>query len=277
MKKDRRVTITKNIIIGIIAIVVIGIPFWLVLVNSFKPAREANLMQLGLPLEWNAIENYTTVMVDGNILRGLTNTIIVSVIGTISVILISSFAGWIFARVRSKITSALYFLCIGGILVPIGMITCIKVFKVFHIYGDMPGLIIFYLGAFLPFSIFFFTGFIKTIPLELEESARIDGCSHIGVFIKIIFPLLGPVISTLTIFLILFVWNDFYTPMYLLRSSRDYTMTLGLYNFIGKYYIQIRWELVFADLIIVSMPLLIVYFILQKRIVAGIMGGAIKQ
>jgi raffinose/stachyose/melibiose transport system permease protein len=271
------ITVFKYIILSITALVTMIIPFWILVINSFKPLKEAQKMGLGLPHEWKIIENYSIVIKKGNFLGGLLNTILVTVISIFLILLFSSMASWIFARGKSRIFSVLYYISVSGILIPIAMIPAIWILKDLRIYGNYIGLILFYCGVFIPFSIFFITGFVKTIPIELEEAARIDGCSVIGIFFRIILPLLEPVIATVSIFLVLFIWNDFYTPFYLLNSSKRYTLTMGLFSFSNSNMFQLNWHLIFADIIIVSMPLIIFYFILQKRIVSGLMGGALKQ
>ena len=132
------------------------------------------------------------------------------------------------------------------------------------------------MGIFMSFAIFFITGFIKGIPYELEESARIDGHGPVRIFRRIILPLLTPILATTFVVLLLFLWNDFIYPFYILNSSDQRTLTLGLYNFVSGYQYEIRWNLVFADVVMVSLPLLLVYFVAQKRIMAGLMGGAVK-
>lgn len=129
----------------------------------------------------------------------------------------------------------------------------------------------------MAFSIFFTTGFIKSIPRDLEDSARIDGCSNVKVFFKIILPLLKPVTVTIIVFLTLFIWNDFIYPFYFLRTTSQYTLVLGLYSFFSSYSYSFNWHLIFADLVLVSLPLIIAYFFAQKLVVSGIMAGAVKH
>ena len=112
--------------------------------------------------------------------------------------------------------------------------------------------------------------------MEIEEAAKIDGASPIGTFFKIIFPLLNSVRMTSVVFITMFVWNDFMYAWYFTISSSQYTMALGLFHFVGRYRMEIRWELVFADVILVSLPIIVVFIFAQKSIVSGIMGGATK-
>jgi raffinose/stachyose/melibiose transport system permease protein len=275
--KNKIIEVIKNIIIGFLAFITVGIPFWLVVVNSFKYTKDANKLELTLPKQWHILANYKEVIIKGEILKGFLNSLLITIVSVAVIVFISSLAAWIFARSKTRKINILYLICLAGVLLPGATITCIKLFKTLNIYGSYAGLIIYYIGIFTSFAIFLITGFIKTIPLELEDAAKIDGCSNYGIFFKIIFPLLNPVLSTLVILLTLFIWNDFYSPLYFLRKTSYYTMPLGLYNFFSVYFKQVKWELVFADVIIVSLPLFILFFFLQKKIISGIMGGALKQ
>lgn len=275
-KKKTTIVVIKNILVFIFAVLFILLPLWFVIVNSFKPLAEAKELSLRLPEDWKILENYSIVFFEGNIARGFLNTLIISILAQFVIVMLASLASWVFARARSKVVQLFYYIAISGILIPPAVITTIKVLKFLRIYGNLLGLTIFYTGAIMSFAIFFMTGFIKTIPVELEEAARIDGATNIGLFFRIIFPLLTPVISTTVVILTLFTWNDFIFPFYFVRSPDNYTMTLGLYNFIAGTYMDTNWQLVFADIIVISLPLLIIFFVLQKRIVRGLTGGAVK-
>lgn len=268
--------VIKYFIVGCIALLFVIVPLWVVLVNSFKPLREANLINIQLPEQWQLIENYTEVIRDGRLIRGFFNTTFLTIVSVSVMLIFGSMAAWYFARNKRKSTTLLYFISILAILIPPTIVTNIRLLKVLNIYGSYVGLICFYVGSFLSFCIFFTTGFIKNIPYQLEESARIDGANHFTVFFKIIFPLLKPILVTSSIFLVLFIWNDFIYPLYFLRDSSKWTLVLGLYNFVSKFYHHMSWNLIFADVLLVSLPLLIFYFIAQKKIIGGIMAGAVK-
>lgn len=267
----------KYIVLSAFAFLTVLMPLWIVLVNSAKPQGEANELGVGLPSIWRISANYGQVFHDGDVLDGLKNTLIVTVPALLGILLFGSFAAWIFARGRSRTIRALYYVSIVGILVPPAIVGSVLVLRWYGIYGRYLGLILFYMGIFLSFAIFFITGFIKTIPLELEESARIDGASPVRIFRKVILPLLTPILATTFVVLLLFLWNDFIYPFYILPSSDKRTLTLGLYNFVSGSMYETRWNLVFADVVLVSLPLVVVYFFAQRRVMAGLMGGAVKQ
>ena len=267
----------KYLLLSGFAFLTVLLPLWIVLVNSAKPQGEANELGVGLPSTWRIGANYGQVFHDGDVLNGLKNTLIVTIPALLGILLFGSFAAWIFARGRSRTIRTLYYVSIVGILVPPAIVGSVLVLRWYGIYGRYLGLILFYMGIFLSFAIFFITGFIKTIPFELEESARIDGAGPLRIFRRVILPLLAPILATTFVVLLLFLWNDFIYPFYILPSSNQRTLTLGLYNFVSGSMYETRWNLVFADVVLVSLPLVIVYFFAQRRVMAGLLGGAVKQ
>jgi raffinose/stachyose/melibiose transport system permease protein len=274
--KSKIVNTVKYLLLFLFTSFVFIVPLWIVIINSLKPAKEAITIGLGFPKQLNFIENYKTVIVEGHLLRGFLNTLLLTVCSVTLIIIFGSMVSWVIARKKTKYISVLYYILISGILIAPAIISSIRVLKVLHLYGSYLGLILFYTGVIMPLIIFFTTGFIKTIPLELEEAARIDGATPAGIFFRIIFPLLRPVRMTSIVFVTLSVWNDFIYPFYFTNTSDKQTMTLGLYYFISNFYMQVRWELIFTDCVLVSLPLIVVYIFAQRNIVSGIMVGAIK-
>jgi raffinose/stachyose/melibiose transport system permease protein len=133
---------------------------------------------------------------------------------------------------------------------------------------------VFYIGFGTPLSVFIFHGFIKSIPLELEEAALIDGCGRIKTFFKIVFPMLGPTSTTIAILNVMWIWNDYLLPSLVLNKQSDYTMPIQMKVFNGTY--MNNWELLIPALLLTILPILVVYFISQKRVVEGVMSGSIK-
>jgi len=276
MKKINIITLVKNILVLIFGASFVLVPLWMLVINSFKTLGEAKELSLTLPTKWVGLENYILVLTEGRMARGFVNTLLITVVTITLVIIISSLAAWVLARSRSRVFPVLYYVIISGIMIPPAVITTIRVLKFLNIYGSLFGLVLFYLGAILPFTIFYMTGFVKNIPMEIEEAARIDGASTFGVFGRIILPLMRPIIASSVIIFTLNTWNDFLYPFYFVNDTDNYTMTLGLYNFIAGAYKDINWHLLFAAIIVISAPLVILFFILQKQILKGITAGSIK-
>lgn len=267
----------RTLAISLFGFVTVVVPLWMIIVNSFKPLGEASHPNLRLPTEWVAGANYSTVINEGQALTGLKNTVLITVPAILLIVLLGALASWVFARSKQRGITALYFVAISGILLPPAIVTTVLVLKQLGIYGGLLGVAVFYVGVYLSFAIFFLTGFVKTVPLELEEAARIEGCGPLATFWYAVFPLLRPAIASTTVVILLAVWNDFFYPFFLIDSDEKNTLTLGLYAFVSGYQYEIRWNLVFADVVVVSLPLVVVYVLAQRHIVAGLTGGAVNR
>lgn len=276
-RRRRLAPVAKYTALSVFALVAVVTPIWMVLVGSAKSASEAADPGVGLPHHWALVHNYATVLHEGHMWRGLRNTVLIALPSVAGTLVLASFAAWVFARAQSRALKGLYYASIVGILLPPAIVATLLVLKWAHLRGSTLGLILFYIGIFQSFAIFFMTGFIKTIPIELEEAARIDGASQLRIFRKIILPLLQPALTTSFIVLLLVAWNDFFYPFFILGDSSQYTLSLGLYSFVSGLQYSIRWNLLFADVVLVSLPLIVVYILGQKRIVAGLMGGAVNK
>ncbi len=269
--------VLKNTLLLAFASIAIFIPFWMVLVNSAKPIGEANQLGIGLPQEWALIENYTTVLEEGTMGRGFINSVIVVVPSIIGIVLFGSMAAWVFARTQSPRISFLYYLSIAGILIPPAVVASVRVLRTFEELGPQIQLILFYMGVYTSFAIFLVTGFVKTIPIELEEAARIDGAGPFMIFFRIILPMLKPIIITAAFIMLLFMWNDFFYAFFFVGGAGNRTLVLGLFSFISGFFQQIRWNLVFASVVIVSLPLIFVFALAQRWIVSGLLGATVDK
>ena len=161
-----------------------------------------------------------------------------------------------------------------GIALPVNVFTLTSVMQFTHLINTRLGMIILYATLQIPFSIFLIYGFIETIPRDLDDAAAIDGCGPIQVFFRVIMPLLTPVLVTTFILSFLNTWNDFIMPLYYLSSSKNWPMTLAVYNFFGQY--TQSWNLVSADILLTIIPVLIVYLAGQRFILNGMTSGAVK-
>ena len=263
----------KNILLLAFAAVSIFIPLWMVVINSAKPIGEANELGIGLPREWALVENYRTVLEEGTMGRGFINSVMVVVPSMVGIVLFGSMAAWVFARARSRRISLLYYLSIAGILIPPAVVASVRVLRTFEELGPQIQLILFYMGVYMSFSIFLVTGFVKTIPIEFEEAARIDGAGPFMIFFRIILPMLKPITITASFIMLLFMWNDFFYAFFFLGGAENRTLVLGLFSFISGFFQQIRWNLVFASVVIVSLPLIFVFALAQRWIVSGLLGA----
>jgi raffinose/stachyose/melibiose transport system permease protein len=253
--------------------VIILVPFAMMLVNSFKDMRESALFMLTLP-KTPILENYVNVLSKSYFWRGLRNSLIITSIATLLVNASAAMAAFVIQRKQGKLGNWLYFALFGGIIIPVSIIPTIQLMMQTGIHNTYLGIIIFYTAINLPFSVFLLTGFMKTVPREIDEAALIEGCSYPKMFLLLIIPLLKTPLVTSTIVTVTNVWNDFQAPFYLISDSKKWPIVISIYNFVSQYYTN--WGTVFAFMTMAILPVLIVYAFLQKHIIAGLTSGAVK-
>lgn len=265
-------TIIINIITIFISLIIL-IPMVVLLLNSFKTQGESNNMSLSLPKEW-IFANYKTVIDQGKLISSFFNSLLYATCSVLIITILVSAAAFVIARNRRGINNFIYYFIISGIAIPINNVALMKVLQVLHLVNTRIGIILIYAAINIPLSLFLSYGFISTIPREIDEAAVIDGCGPIRLFIKIILPLLKPIISTLFVLNFMAVWNDFTMPLYYLNNSAKWPMTLAVYNFFGAF--ENSWNLVSADIMLTLLPVLVVFILGQKYIVGGVAAGSVK-
>lgn len=273
MKKKNKLSNFGLEIFMIILVSVICIPLWMVFVNSFKPLDEALELGLGFPRQFT-LENYMVVFREANALRALINGLIVATSTVIVTIATSSVAGFFFSRSSTRLSKSMYNVFFAGLIIPVAVIPTYLIIFLLKLNNTYIGLILIFITYTLSFDIFLYTGYIKTIPREMDEAAIIDGCGKIRMFFNVIFPLIKPVTVTVLVFNFLGVWNDVQSQLFF-ASADKWSMPMTVFNFYGKY--VAKWNLIFADLIITIVPMFIIYLLAQKYIVDGMTAGAIKS
>ena len=275
MVRKKKLMIVADLIGLLMAGVVFVVPFVFMLVNSLKERREANLLNLSLPkiFQW---ENYVEVIQANNylIVRAFKNSVILTVGAVLILVIIGSMAGYVLQRKKGRTTTVVSGLILSGLMVPPAILPTIWVMQSIHLYKTMFGMILIEVALQIPFTIMLYRGFMSSIPLELEEAGYIDGCGRIQLFTKIIYPLLKPVTATVIILNAVAIFNDFANPLYFLPGNKYATIQLTLFNFMGRY--SSSYNLLFADVIIITLPMLILFLFFNKRIVAGMAAGSVK-
>lgn len=264
--------IIGNIVAIVISLIVI-IPLVVLFLNSFKTSAEANSMTLSLPTEW-VFENYLTVIEQGKLISSFFNGLLYAMGSVLIIVVLVSAAAFVISRNQKGVNKFLYYFIISGIAMPINNVALMKVMQTFHLVNTRIGIILLYAAINIPLSLFLAYGFVSTIPREIDEAAVLDGCSPMQMFVKVIAPLLKPIISTLFVLEFMAVWNDFTMPLYYLNNSRQWPMTLAVYNFFGAF--ENSWNLVAADIILTLLPVLVVFVLGQKYIVGGVAAGSVK-
>jgi raffinose/stachyose/melibiose transport system permease protein len=268
--------IVRPIFIVVLIVVVIGVPLWLALITSAKSQGDSQLPDLSLPKSWHLFANYAHAFTEGNVPWALFGSLLVMVPSVIGVLLFGSLAAWILARRGTRLSAILYTLAISGIVLPPAVVTMVLLLRELGLASTPQGTIFVYMGLYMSIVIFFITGFVRTIPLELEEAARLDGAGPLRIFFQIIFPLLRPVIATATILVCLYIWNDVFYSFFVLGGGTFTTLPLNLYAVASSNLYESNWNLIFAYVVMMSLPLLIVFIVAQRRIISGITGGAVK-
>ena len=264
----------KTLIAWLLSLFVL-VPFLLVFLNSVKTQAEANNLDLSLPQNGIQWENYAIAIEDGKLVNAFANSAIIT-LGTVAgIVVLCSLAAFVLSRNRSRFNKGLYLYLLIGMFGSINMVTMVKILKILLLNNTFLGTIFVYIALQSSFSIFLLYGFINSIPKEIDEAAIMDGCTGLNLFFKIIFPLLRPVIVTLIIIIFMGTWSDFLIPLYSIGKTTMWPMTMAIFNFFGIYVNQ--WNLIYATIVLNVLPILIVYLIGQKYIIAGMTAGAVKS
>jgi raffinose/stachyose/melibiose transport system permease protein len=262
-------------IIGIALGIIFLIPFYFVLINSFKSFAEILIDAAAWPKEF-LFSNYVKVWDILNFPRAFWNSLVITVISIAGIVVITSMAAWKMVRTPGKFSKILFIFFVSAMVIPFQtvMIPLMKLGGLLGLTNSIPGLIIMYFGFGVPLSLFLYHGFVKTIPYEIEEAARIDGCSQFGVFWRIVFPLLKPITVTVVILNTLWIWNDYLLPLLVLQDAELRTIPLAASAFFAQYTKQ--WDMGLAALVLGVTPIIIFFLFLQKHIIKGISSGSIK-
>lgn len=274
-KRSKTGTIVHAVLVVLVMLVLLGVPFWLLIVTAGKSQAEAIRPTMSLPNHWQLLQNFSTVITDGKMVKAFFGSVIVTVPSVFLALLLGSMASWVLARRATKPMTVVYALSISGLVLPPAVVTVMMLLKIIGLSGTALGMIGVYVGIYLSTVIFFVTGFIRTIPISLEEAARMDGASPMRIFFTIILPLLGPTLATATILVTLYIWNDVFYSLFILSGKMD-LLPLNLYNVASAGLYLNNWHLIFAYIILMSLPLLIIFALAQRKIISGITGGAVK-
>lgn len=275
MKRKKRLCLLGDILGIVVAFIVFIVPFAFMLVNALKERREANLLSIGLPTEYHW-ENFAEVFRANNyqILTAFKNSGLIVLGSVLILIIVGSMGGYVLQRRKDKVMGVINSLIMAGLMVPAAILPTIWVLQRLHLYKTLWGMILVEVALQIPFTIMLFRGFMSSIPIELEEAGYMDGCSKWRIFSSIIFPLLKPVTSTVIILNAVTIFNDFTNPLYFLPGAENATVQLTLYNFMGQY--SSSYNMLFADVILITIPMLILFIFFNKRIVEGMVAGAVK-
>ncbi|MEK4326098.1 carbohydrate ABC transporter permease [Paenibacillus sp. FSL R7-0312] len=269
----------RNFVLEIISILLAIIflsPFYLVLSNSVKGLKDILIDAASWPqvFHW---DNYSKVWDAIDFPQAFFSSLQITVLSVIFIVLFSSMAAYQIVRKPTRFNSFVFLLLVSAMIIPFQslMLQLVRVTSILELRGELYGIVACYLGFGMPLSVFLFHGFIKTVPFELEEAARVDGSNPYGVFFKIVFPLLMPIIVTVIILNTLWIWNDYLLPVLVIGGNKDLTtLPVAVTKFFGQY--TKKWDLALAGLVMAITPILIFFLSLQRYIVEGVTTGSIK-
>jgi raffinose/stachyose/melibiose transport system permease protein len=264
-----------------LAVTVVGalfsVPLYVVVANAFKPGADIAPSPASLPIP-PTLDNLTAVTTRSDHLFwvSLTNSLLVTSLSVAVLVVLSAMLGHYLARTTSRWGRVATLVLLSGLMIPpqVILLPITQVLNTFHLMATVQGLVLFNVGYYVPFGVFVFAGFVRTVPIELEQAAAIDGAGWFTTFWRIVFPLLRPASASVLIFLGVWIWNDFIDPLIILGPSQGTTITTGIYRSIGQY--QADLGSVFALMFLATLPVLIFYLALQKQFVKGLTGGATK-
>jgi len=252
-------------------------PLFIVAINSLKTFQEIMDNAIALPAV-PVFDNFVTAFTTMGYPRLALNTLIATTLGSLGVVLLASVAGHKLSRTKTRLSWFVFLVCVAPMMIPFHsyMIGLVKVAKTLHLTNSVWGLGVLYWGLGIPLALFMYHGFVKTIPVELDESAVIDGCGPLRKFFLVVFPLLQPVTVSVIVLNAMWMWNDFLLPLLVVSGNKEaLTLQLAAYNFFGQY--KVEWHLAMAGVLLTILPAIAFYLALQNQIMKGMTAGAVKS
>jgi raffinose/stachyose/melibiose transport system permease protein len=254
------------------------IPFYIAIVSVFKTRIDILAHPLAIPFARLTLDNLARNLSSPNfnILIAYGTSFVLSGLTVVLTILASTMMSYVISRHRHPFFKVSYLLLLAGLLVPaqVILLPLVQILRRLHLMSSVQGLLLANVAWYLPFAAFIFVGYIRTIPVQLDESARMDGAHEVLIFFRIIYPLIGPAVASVIIFVALWTWNDFVNPLIILGSSRFYTVTIGVYRSVGQY--TQKWDDVFAIVFLAILPVAVFYVFMQRYFISGMTAGALK-
>lgn len=276
----RGVKLVKGILIDVVTLVTLAIifvvPFIFIILTAAKTRQEAALFKFTWPSNFQLLENIQEVMAygDGRMYRALWNSTLLTVGSVTLIVLFSALVAFVMQRRGDRTASVVGSFMLAGLIIPPAVVPTIFLLQWIGLYKTLFGLIMVEVAYSMPFAILIFRAFMSTIPRELDEAAIIDGAPPWRVFFTIILPLLRPAIVTVVVTSSVTIFNDFVGPLYFLPGSENVTAPLTLFSFISQFSSQ--WNLLFADVVVITVIPFLVFIFFQRQLVSGMVGGAIK-
>jgi len=271
---------TRGVVIGVAAIVLSAIfflvPFLFTFVIASMDRTQANQLQFTWPQPFVLLDNIREALAARDYLMVIAfiNSIILTVASVAALVILSAMVAYIWQRRASRWSPVVNILVLAGLIVPPAIVPTIWVLQTLGLFRTMPGLIFIEIAYGLPFCVLLFRAFIASVPRELDEAAVVDGAGTVQIFFRVIFPVLRSVIMTVIILQSVLIYNDFQNPLYFLPGTQNATVQLTLLNFQSQFTTQ--YNLLFATILLVTIPPLILFIFFNRKIVAGMAAGSVK-
>jgi maltose transport system permease protein len=273
-------------VLAVVLFIVFLFPFFIVLINSGKTPFEITQSPLTLPSDWAKIpQNMATIWTSPNVQysSSFVSSVIITVVSLVLLNVLCSQAAWVLVRTKTRLSSGIFLVFVAAMVIPFQIVMFpllswfreLTVLTGIRLLRSYTGIILAYVGFGMSQSIFLFHGFIKSIPLEIEEAATIDGCRPAQTFYEIVFPILRPIHATVVVLNGIWIWNDYLLPLLVLgKGNRVMTIPLAVSNFAGAYVKQ--WDLILTAILMAMIPIVVLFLVAQKSIIKGMVAGSIK-
>ena len=275
--KKKVMGILATLFFTLVSIVFVA-PIFIVLINSMKSKTFINLETFKLPTEesYVGLENYKTAITQYDFLKAVGWTLFITVFSVAVILICCSMTAWFITRVKNVFTKMIYLLCVFSMVIPFQMVMFTLSGTADSLHLNTPwGIVIVYLGFGAGLAVFMFTGFVKSIPVEVEEAAMIDGCSPLRTFFCVVVPMMKPTFISVGILEAMWIWNDFLLPYLVLDIKEFKTISIVIQYMKGSYG-RVDMGTIMACLIMAIIPVVVFYLCAQKYIVKGVAAGAVK-
>jgi raffinose/stachyose/melibiose transport system permease protein len=270
----------KGALLGTTAIVAFAIvflvPFAFIILTAVKDRQQSSLLDFSWPTSWHIVENVREVFAARNnmLVTAFINSTVLTVSSVAILVVLAAMVGYVIQRRKNRWTPWVNFLVLSGLIIPPAVVPTIWVLQALGLFRTLTGLVFIEVAFGLSFSVLLFQAFVATIPRELDEAAIVDGAGPVRLFFQVIFPLLRSVIVTVIVVQSVVIFNDFVNPLYFLPGDENATVQLTLYNFQSQFTTQ--WNLLFMNILLITIPPLVMFLFFNRKIVDGLTAGAVK-
>jgi raffinose/stachyose/melibiose transport system permease protein len=260
----------------VVAAIIFVVPFVFIILTAAKSRAESALFEFSWPTQFQLLDNLQAVVVygDSRMILALWNSTLLTVGSVTLIVLLSALVAFVLQRRTDRMASAVNSIMLAGLILPPTVVPTIFLLQHLGLYKTLLGLILVEVAVTMPFAILIFRAFVASIPRELDEAAIMDGAGALRVFFRVILPLLRPAVITVIVVTSVGIYNDFAGPLYFLPGADNVTAQLTLFSFQSQFNSQ--WNLLFADVVVITIPPLIMFMLFQRQIVSGMTAGAVK-